>query len=98
MAKKTPTPTKPAKPPANEVQLSDLIENDLVELTLSLKFRDTRHSGALAEFLDSDGDEVVFRATDIVSIRMAPKPVVQVTGPDAERAAKLLRDRGFTVD
>lgn len=93
MAKKTQTTAKPA-----EYQLDELIENDLVELTLRLKFCDTRHSGALAEFRDSDGDEIVFRATDIVSIRMAPKPVVQVTGTDAERAAKILRDAGFTVD
>ena len=95
MAKKTPKTDKPA---TVEIQLEDLSLNDLVELTVRWHFSDTRHSGALAEFRDSDGDEIVFRATDIVSIRMAPKPVVQVTGPDAERAVKILRDAGFTVD
>ena len=98
MAKKTQTTTKPAKPTTNKVQLADLSAKDLVELTVRWRFGYTRQDGKFADFEDSDGDEITILSSDIVSMRMAPKPVVQVTGPDAERAVKILRDAGFTVD
>jgi hypothetical protein len=98
MAKKTQTPTKPAKPATNEVQLSDLTEGDMVELTVRWRFGDTHNNGIFAGFTDCEGDDLTVVCSDIMSIRMAPKPIAQVTGPDAERAAKILRDAGFTVD
>ena len=97
MAKKTPKTPKTDKPATVEIQLEDLSLNDLVELTVRWHFSDTRDTYTIAEFRDSDGEEITILSSDIVSIRMAPKPIAQVTGPDAERAAKILRDAGFTV-
>jgi hypothetical protein len=75
--------------------LRELPHNTELELTVRVKLQ-----GAYTttfEIADSEGDEFTFCYSDVISARVAPPSKVKVSGEGADRAAEILREKGFDV-
>jgi hypothetical protein len=67
------------------------------ELELTVRVRMCQGYSECFEVEDSDGDEHTFTYKDLISAKTAPKVKVKVSGEGAERAAEILREKGFEV-
>lgn len=95
-AKKTSAKPAKAAPSLTTDELSELPEGTELELTIRVKVQETYSS--FVEVTDSDGDQLTVLYADITHARIMPKAKVKVSGEGAERAAQILRDKGFDVD
>lgn len=92
------TSAKPAKA-ASSLTIAELRDQALgTELDLTVRVTLTGSYGDSFEVEDSEGDNHAFAYDDVVSSQLVPKAKVKVSGEGAERAAQILRDKGFDVD
>jgi hypothetical protein len=95
-AKKSPR-SKPAKTLANLTMntMRELPRDTELELTVRVRLGGVYSTSF--EVNDSEDDEHAFLWEDVISARVAPKAKVKISGEGAERAAQILRDKGFDV-
>jgi hypothetical protein len=95
--KKTAKKSPRSKPATNLTtdKLRELARGTELELTVRVTM-DEGYGGCF-QVQDSEGDDLTFLYTDVISARVAPKSKVKVSGEGAERAAEILREKGFDV-
>lgn len=96
---------KPAKaaPTLTRREICDLEYGTELELVIRAKFvdddgADPDDPSQVCRYEDMDGDTFMVPFGNIISARIMPKAKVKVSGEGAERAAQILRDKGFDVD
>lgn len=95
-AKKS-TRSQPAKAVANLTMdsMRELPRDTELELTVRVRLGGVYSTSF--EVNDSEDDEHTFLWEDVISARIAPKSKVKVSGEGADRAAEILREKGFDV-
>jgi hypothetical protein len=89
--------------PAKAAKVANLTMDSMRELSRDTELELTvrvRLGGVYStsfDVLDGEGDEHAFIWEDVISARIAPKAKVKVSGEGAERAAEILREKGFDV-
>jgi hypothetical protein len=76
-------------------ELRELPRHTELELTICVTVEDTYES--FIEVQDSGGDGLSVPYANITHARIMPKAKVKVSGEGAERAAQILRDKGFDI-
>jgi hypothetical protein len=95
--KKTARKSPRSKPATNLTtdKLRELTRGTELELTVRV-IMDEGYSNYF-QVHDNEGDELTFCYGDVISVRIAPKSKVKVSGEGADRAAEILREKGFDV-